>query len=148
MFGRNIYLIISIIALLSWMGLARQVRAWVLSIRERAYVEASKAIGASDFYIMFKVIAPQTLPLLAYSFVMTIPAAILLEAGLSLIGFGDPFFPSWGKMINEAWNGGAISKLAWWWIGPPIFAIVALALAFVLMGYSMEEELTPTLRKR
>ena len=147
-FGRNIYIIIAIIALMSWMGLARQLRAWVLSLKERAFVEAARAIGASDFYVMFKVIAPQTTPLLVYSFVLSIPGAIMLEAALSLIGFGDPFLPSWGKMINEAWNGGAFSKLAWWWVAPPIVAILLLALSFVFIGYGLEETLQPALKRR
>lgn len=146
--GRNLYLIIAILALVSWPSLARQIRAWVLSLKERAFVEAAKAIGAGDFYIMFAVIAPQTLPLIAYVFILGVPSAVFIEIGLSLIGFGDPFLPSWGKMINEAFYGGAYSKLAWWWVAPPIVAILLLALSFVFIGYTLEETIQPTLKVR
>lgn len=147
-FGRNIYIIVFIIALLSWMGVARQLRAWTLSLKEAAYVEASRAAGATDFYIIFKVVAPQLVPIIAYFLAMTVPFAVFLEAGLSLLGFGDPFFPSWGKMLNEAYYFGGFSKLAWWWIAPPITAILILALSFVLIGYSLEEVFHPRLRRR
>lgn len=147
-FGRNLYLIIAILALMSWPSLARQMRAWVLSLKERAFVEAARAIGASDLYIMFRVIAPQTVPLIAYVFILGVPSAVFIEIGLSLIGFGDPFLPSWGKMINEAFYGGAYTKLAWWWVAPPIAAILLLALCFVLIGFTLEETIQPTLRAR
>lgn len=147
-FGRGIYMIISILALLSWMGLARQLRAWVLSLKERPFVEAVRAAGGGDFYIMFRVIAPQTVPILTYSFVLSIPGAILTEAGLSLIGFGDPLFPSWGKILNEAWSFGGFASLAWWWIAPPMIALLLLALSIVFIGRTLEEVLNPRLRRR
>lgn len=147
-FGRSIYMIISILALLSWMGLARQLRAWVLSLKERPFVEAVRAAGGSDLYIMFKVIAPQTVPLLTYSFVLSIPGAIMTEAGLSVLGFGDPLFPSWGKVLNEAYNFGGFASLAWWWIAPPMIALLLLALSIVFIGRTLEEVLNPRLRRR
>jgi len=140
--------IISILALLSWMGLARQLRAWVLSLKERPFVEAVRAAGGGDLYMMFRVIAPQTVPLLTYSFVLSIPGAILTEAGLSMIGFGDPLFPSWGKILNEAWGSGGFASLAWWWIAPPIAALLLLALSIVSIGRTLEEVLNPRLRRR
>ena len=143
-----IYIIVIIIALLGWSGIARQLRAWVLSLRERAFVEAARSVGASDLSIMFKHILPQTVPLLTYYFVLIIPGAIVMEAGLSLLGFGDPFLPSWGKMLNEALLGGAFIKLSWWWIFPPIIGIVFLCLGFVFIGFTLDEILNPRLRKR
>ncbi len=147
-FGRGIYMIISILALLSWMGLARQLRAWVLSLKERPFVEAVRAAGGGDLYIMFKVIAPQTVPLLTYSFVLSIPGAIMTEAGLSVLGFGDPLFPSWGKVLNEAYNFGGFASMAWWWIAPPMAALLLLALSIVFIGRTLEEVLNPRLRRR
>lgn len=146
--GRNIYVIVALISILSWMGVARQIRAWVLSLRERPFVEAAVAAGGSSYYIAFHVIAPQLIPVVAYYLAMRVPAAVFLEAGLSLIGFGDPYFPSWGKVLNEAYNFGGFSKLAWWWIAPPITAILLLALGFVLIGYTLEEVFHPRLRRR
>jgi len=146
--GRNIYIIVALISILSWMGVARQMRAWVLSLRERPFVEAAVAAGGSRSYIAFHVIAPQLVPVVAYYLAMRVPNAVFLEAGLSLIGFGDPYFPSWGKILNEAYNFGGFSKLAWWWIAPPITAILLLALGFVLIGYTLEEVFHPRLRRR
>ncbi len=147
-FGNNIYVIILLIAILGWAGLARQLRGWTLSLKQRPFVEAARAIGASDFYIMFRVIAPQTVPILALAIVFGIPGAILLEASLGLLGLGNPFVASWGKMINEAFNGGAFTNLAWWWLAPPIVAIVIMAAGFALIGYTLEETLNPRLRRR
>jgi len=147
-FSRSVYVIITILALLSWMGLARQLRAWVLSLKERPFVEAVRAAGGGDLYIMFKVIAPQTVPLLTYSFVLAIPGAILTEAGLSILGFGDPLFPSWGKILNEAYGFGGFASLAWWWIAPPMIALLLLALSIVFIGRTLEEVLNPRLRRR
>jgi len=146
--GRNIYIIVALISILSWMGVARQIRAWVLSLRERPFVEAAVAAGGSSYYIAFRVIAPQLIPVVAYYLAMNVPVAVFLEAGLSLIGFGDPYFPSWGKILNEAYNFGGFTKLAWWWIAPPITAILLLALGFVLIGYTLEDVFHPRLRRR
>ncbi len=147
-FGSNIYVIILLIAILGWAGLARQLRGWTLSLKQRPFVEAARAIGAGDIYIMFRVIAPQTVPILAYSLVLSIPGAILTEAALSLLGLGNPFVASWGKMINEAFSGGAFTNLAWWWLAPPVIAIVVIAAGFAFIGFALEETLNPRLRRR
>lgn len=147
-FGRNIWIIVAIISLLSWMGVARQFRAWVLSLKERPFVEAARAAGGSDAYIAFKVIGPQLVPVLAYYLAMRVPIAVGLEAGLSMLGFGDPYFPSWGKIMNECYNFGGFSKLAWWWIAPPITALLLFTLSFVMIGWSLEEIYQPRLRRR
>ncbi|KPV64984.1 MAG: dipeptide transporter [Candidatus Bathyarchaeota archaeon BA1] len=143
-----IYIIIVVIALFAWSGLARQLRAWILSLRERAFVEAARSVGVSDFSIMFKHILPQTVPLLMYSFVLSIPGAIVLEASLSILGFGDPFLASWGKILNECLHGAAFYVGAWWWILPPIAGIMFLCLGLVFIGFTLDEILNPRLRKR
>ncbi len=147
-FGNNIWVIILLISILSWAGLARTLRGWTLSLKQRPFVEAARAIGASDFYIMFRVIAPQTVPILAYSLVLAVPGAILTEASLSLLGLGNPFVASWGKMLNEAYFGGAVTNLTWWWLAPPVIAIVVIATGFALIGFALEETLNPRLRRR
>lgn len=145
--GRSLFTIIAILALLSWSGLARQIRSWVLSLRERAFVEAARAAGASDLYLMFRVIAPHTMPIVAVAVALGIPGAIFAEAGISILGFGDPLFPSWGKIINEALFLGGIAKWAWWWIAPPIIGILSLAMGFVFVGFTLDELLNPRLRR-
>ncbi|RLF15713.1 MAG: hypothetical protein DRJ66_04020 [Thermoprotei archaeon] len=146
--GKSLYLEIALIALLSWMGLARNIRAYVMSLRDSMYVEAARAIGASDMYIVFRHILPQLSPLIYISLVMRIPGAILLEATLSFLNLGDPSVPSWGRMLYNARYAGAFSRLMWWWVIPPGLAITFLALAFILLGHALDEILNPRLRVR
>jgi len=146
--GKSLYLEIALIALLSWMGLARNIRAYVMSLRDSMYVEAAKAVGASDIYIIFRHILPQLSPLIYISLVMRIPGAILLEATLSFLNLGDPSVPSWGRMLYNARYAGAFFRFMWWWIIPPGLAITFLALAFILLGHALDEILNPRLRVR
>lgn len=146
--GRNTYLTAVIIGSFLWASFAREIRSWVYSLRERGFVEAARAIGNPEWRIMLFHILPQTIPVIAYAFIIRIPYAILLEAGLSILGFGDPFTPSWGKMINEAWFGGAILANAWWWFLPPIIGLILISLSFVLLGHAIDEILNPRLKTR
>jgi ABC-type dipeptide/oligopeptide/nickel transport system permease subunit len=145
--GRNIYVVAMLIGLLTWAGLSRELGNWMLSLRERAHVEAAKALGASQLYILLKHVLPFTTHLIIFAFIIRIPFSILLEAGLSIIGFGDPFQPSWGKMINEALSGGALISGAWWWIAPPVIGLVSLSAGFVYLGYALDEILNPRLKE-
>jgi len=144
--GRNILITSLIIGLFIWAGLAREIGNWILSLKERGYVEAAKALGASDVYIMIRHVLPFTVHLIIFSFIVRIPFAILLEAGLSILGFGDPFQPSWGKMINEALLGGGIISGAWWWVSPPVIGLVSLSAGFILLGYALDEVFNPRFR--
>jgi len=146
--GKSLYLEIALIALFSWMGFARNTRAYVMSIRDSMYVESAKAIGASDMYIIFRHILPQLTPIIYITLVMRVPGAILLEATLSFLNLGDPSVPSWGRMLYSARYAGAFFRFMWWWIIPPGLAITFLALAFVLLGHALDEILNPKLRVR
>ena len=145
--GRNIYAVAVIIGLFTWAGLARELGNWILSLRENQYVEVARALGASELYIMLKHVMPFTFHLILFAFIIRIPFSILLEAGLSIIGFGDPFQASWGKMLNEALAGGALISAAWWWIAPPIIGLTLLSLGFVFLGFALDEIMNPKLRQ-
>lgn len=147
-FGRNLYLMVFLISLVSWSGLARTVRSWTLSLRERPFVESGRVVGLSDITLLFKYILPQMAPYLMYTFVTAIPGAVLFEAGLSILGLGDPFQPSWGKMINESLFQGGVIQGAWWWVLPPILGLILLSLGFVFIGFTLDEILNPRLRRR
>lgn len=147
-FGKSLYLTILLIALFSWMGFARNCRAYVMSLRDRLFVEAARALGASDTYIIFKHILPQLSPIVYVTLVLNVPGAILLEASLSFLNLGDPSVPSWGRMLYNARYGGAFSRLMWWWILPPGIMITLLAMSFVLIGQALDEILNPRLRVR
>ncbi len=148
LYGKNIYYLILFIAIFGWQGLARAIRSQVLSLRETAFVECAKAAGGSKFYIMRKHLLPNVFPLIFPSLVLSIPGAILFEASLSFLGFGDPRVPTWGKMLQYAFLGEGFSRLAWWWILPPGLAITTLSLAFVFMGHAFDEIVNPRLRRR
>ncbi len=146
--GRSIWNIILMIAILGWSGFARMVRSQVLQIKNATFVEAAKAAGASEIYIVFKHILPNVIPLAVASTILRIPAAIILEASLSFLNLGDPRTPSWGRTLQYAFHFGAFSNLSWWWILPPGICISLLGLAFVFIGYTVEEIVSPRLRIR
>jgi ABC-type dipeptide/oligopeptide/nickel transport system permease subunit len=145
--GASIDNLIILLGLLGWMGFARMVRSQVLSIRERSYVEAAKAIGAGQFHIVIHHILPSVMSLVYISLATSVPGAVTAEAALSWLGFYDPTRMSWGRMLNEAVvEAGAITS--WWWILPPGICISLLAASFILVGYALDEVLNPKLRLR
>lgn len=148
LYGKNIFYIVLFIAIFGWQGLARIIRSQVLSLRETAFIECARAAGASRFYIIIKHLVPNVLPVAFASLVLSVPGAILFEAALSFLGFGDPRVPTWGKMLHGAYGFGAFTRLAWWWILPPGLAITSLCLAFVFIGHALDEVVNPRLRRR
>ena len=111
--------LIIVIGLTSWAGTGRIVRAQVLTLRERAFVERARALGAGDGYILRTHIFPNVLPLIFANTVLTVALSILAETTLSLLGLGDPTKISWGGIINSAFEAGALSAGYWWWLIPP-----------------------------
>jgi len=146
-FGRTLLNIYAVIIALSWQGGARIIRQWTIALRSSLYVEAAKALGASEWRIMMRHIAPQLVPYLVYRIVMTVPGMVFLEAGIQLLGFGDPEAATWGRMINEMFYQGAFIMNAWWWIIPPIAGLILLAAGFILFGMALDEIVNPRLRR-
>jgi peptide/nickel transport system permease protein len=145
--GSSLENLILLLGLLGWMGFARLVRSQVLSLRERPFVEAAKAVGAGSRHILFRHILPNVMGLVYVSLATSVPGAIVAEAALSWLGFVDPYRTSWGKMLYEAqFEAQAIDK--WWWIVPPGLCISALAVAFILLGFAIDDILNPKLRVR
>jgi ABC-type dipeptide/oligopeptide/nickel transport system permease subunit len=147
-YGKSPYYLILIIAVFWWLGLSRIIRSQVLSLREMPFIEAAKAAGAGRFYTVFRHLIPNVLPVAFANMVLAVPGAIITEAALSFLGFGQQAVPTWGKMLNHAFNYGAFSHMAWWWIFPPGLAIVGLCLAFVFVGHAVDEIANPRLRRR
>jgi peptide/nickel transport system permease protein len=133
--------IIFIICVATWPYVGRIVRGLVLSMREREFVEASRALGASDLRIMFREILPNlTAPIIVYASLL-IPTNILLEAALSFLGVGvRPPTASWGAMIAQA---APIFNTAWWFMVFPGVALVLTVLAFNLLGDGLQDALNP-----
>lgn len=147
-FGLNVFYVVILLAVFGWQGLARVVRSQVLSIRESQFIESAKAIGAGRLYIIVEHIVPNVLTVAFAAMILAVPAAIIAEAGLSFLGFGDPNMPTWGRMLYEARQADAFRQLAWWWIVPPGLAITLLSLSFVFIGHAVDEIVNPKLRRR
>jgi peptide/nickel transport system permease protein len=133
------------VAALLWPNTARVIRAQVMSLRERAWVEAARVTGCSTLRIMFVHVLPQVLPLAALYGSVAIGWAILAEASASFLGFGDPDTLSWGVMLQEAYANQALSRGAWNWFAPPGAAIMAMVLAGFLISRGSERLLFPKL---
>lgn len=144
--GTRIENLILLLGLLGWNGFARLVRSQVLSLRERPFVEAAKAAGAGTGHILLRHILPSIMSLVYISLATSVPGAITAEAALAWLGFYDPNRMSWGRMLHEVFAAGATRN--WWWILPPGLCIAAIAVAFILLGYALDEILNPKLRIR
>jgi peptide/nickel transport system permease protein len=146
--GPSVWNIVFVIGITSWPGTARVIRAQVLSVKQRLYIERSRALGASNNFLMVKHVLPNVSPLILANLTLTVPVAILSETTLSFLGLGDPTRASWGKMLDDAFNAGALTRNAWWYYLPPGLGIMAVVMAFVLIGQALEEILDPRLRER
>lgn len=145
-FGRNIWNVATVVGLLIWPDVSRVVRSEVLSLKERGFVEAARSIGANEIYIMFSEILPNAAPSIIVIGSLFVARAILLEAGLSFLGAGDPNVMSWGLMLRRAQEG-ALFMGAWWMIFFPGIAILLTVLSFNLIGDGLNDALNPKLRE-
>ena len=144
--GPSIGHIIIVIGILLWTGTARVLRAQVKSVRERVYVQRSRALGASHWRIVGRHVLPQVAPLLIANTVLTVAVAIFDETALSFLGLGDPSRISLGKVIENAFERAAISSGAWWAIVPPGILVALIILSCSLIGGALEDSLNPRLR--
>lgn len=139
--------LILVIGVTSWASTARLIRAQTLSIEGRPYIERAKALGAGHWRQMTRYILPNVTPLVFANTTLTVAGSILTETTLSFLGQGDPLHPSWGSMLESAFDEGAISAGAWWYLYPPGIAIILVVLAFTLVGRALETVLNPRLRE-
>lgn len=146
--GRSLVIIIFVIGITSWPSTARIVRAQVLSVKTRPYVERARALGASNWHLATRHVLPNVGPIIFANTVLLVAIAILSETTLSFLGLGDPLSISWGTILEAAFNAGAASAGNWWWLVPPGVAIVLVVLAFTMCGYALDEILNPRLRHR
>ena len=144
--GPSLRNIIFVIGITSWAGIAILIRAQVLTLKQRLYVERSRALGASGRHVMGRHILPGVMPLVLANTTLTVPIAILSETTLSFLGLGDPTQVSWGSMLEDAFSAGALSQEAWWYYVPPGLAVLVVVLAFTFIGRTIESALDPRLR--
>ena len=146
--GQSLFNTILVIGITSWAGTARLVRADTLSVKERPYVERARALGATNWHLVTRHILPNVMPVIFANTVLTVALSILAETTLALLGLGDPFTISWGIIIFDAFDAGALSAGFWWWLIPPGVCICLVTLAFTMCGYALDEVLNPRLRER
>ncbi|MGD8505689.1 MAG: ABC transporter permease [Candidatus Bathyarchaeota archaeon] len=143
----SVFNLVLLITLIGWTGFARIVRSQTLSLKERPFVEAAKAVGAGKFRIIMRHIVPNVMSLVYVTLATSVPYAITSEAWLSWLGLYDPYVMTWGRMLYDVQNASLGVKM-WWWVVPPGLCIAALSLSFILFGYALDEILNPKLRKR
>ncbi|HEU0013334.1 MAG TPA: oligopeptide ABC transporter permease [Longimicrobium sp.] len=140
----SIFLVVVVLGLTGWMGTSRIVRGEVLSLREREFVQAARALGMSDFRIIMRHVIPNTMAPVIVSATLGIGLTILTEASLSFLGLGvQPPTPSWGNMVAD---GRDALTAAWWITTFPGLAIVLTVVAFNLLGDGLRDALDPRLR--
>jgi peptide/nickel transport system permease protein len=141
--GSSIWNIMAVIGLTSWMGVARLVRAEFLSLKEREYVLAARALGASDSRIIFRHIIINSMAPVLVSAVLGIAGAVLVESALSFLGIGvQPPTPSWGNILTI---GKDTMEVAWWLSVFPGLAILVTVLGYNLLGEGIRESIDPRL---
>jgi len=144
--SRGMISVAVVIAITSWAGSARVLRAQTMSLRRRDFVEAARATGESRVRIIVSEIMPNALPLIASGFLFSVITGILSEAGLSFLGLGSLTSTSWGTMLYFAQNAQAFLIGAWWWFVPPGLAIAIIGAGLALINFGIDEYANPRLR--
>jgi peptide/nickel transport system permease protein len=144
----TLIVIVIVIGITSWSSTARIIRSQTLSLKERAFVDRARVIGAGSGHIMRRHILPNVINLIVANAVLVFAGAVLTETTLSFVGLGDPFQPSWGQLLEAARSVGAPGLGAWWYFVPPGVGIVLVVFAFTLVGGALDDLLNPKRRGR
>ncbi|MEO3875445.1 ABC transporter permease [Nonomuraea sp. B12E4] len=144
--GGSTFTIIMAIGITTWPSTARLIRAQTLAVEARPYIERSKALGAGHWHITSRHVLPNVAPLLLASTTLEVASAIVTESTLAFLGVSSNK-TSWGTMLRGSYDYGAATQGAWWYILIPGLAILAVVMAFTLVGRALEAVLNPRLRK-
>jgi peptide/nickel transport system permease protein len=141
--AQRFFLIVTITSFISWSGLARVIRGQVLSIKERPFVQAARAMGAGSLRIIVLHVLPQTATYIIISATLAVPGFIVAESVLSLVGLGiQQPDPSWGNLLSLSTNA-SILTLQPWLVWPPALLIVVTVLSFNVLGDGLRDALDP-----
>jgi peptide/nickel transport system permease protein len=148
LYGLDIWRLLLIIIILSVLGTPlKTYRVWVMQLKTSPYVEAAIAYGASNLRIIALYILPRILPPVVPSLVLSIPSYVFLEAALAMLGLSDPKVVSWGRIIEEAFAGGAVYKGYYHWVLIPSAMLILTAISFALIGLALDRIVNPRLRE-
>ncbi len=141
--GANIFNIMLVIGFLSWPGICRLVRGQILSLREMEFITATRALGASDGYIILHHLIPNVVSQITVAATFGIAIAIMTEASLSFLGLGVPApIPSWGQMLTDAQKLSVLANMPWLWVPPgAMISLTVLSVNFV--GDGLRDALDP-----
>ncbi|MGW2649461.1 ABC transporter permease [Streptomyces sp. NPDC001393] len=143
--ARSLGTVILAIGVTSWPTTARLVRAQTLAVESRPYIERAKALGGGHWHVMTRHVLPNVMPLILAQTTLMVSSSILAEATLAFLGLGDPTVVSWGGLLQDARETGAVSSGDWWYLAPPGIAVAGVSLAFTLCGRAVESVLNPRL---
>lgn len=148
LYNRSIWLMLGLVILLSIFGLQiKNYRAIFMQVKESPYIDAARAYGAGNLRIIFRYLIPRILPLIIPAIVILVPSFVFLEASLAVLGLGDPFIPTWGKLINDANRQGALFNGYYYWILLPSLLLMIAGLAFAMVGFALDRVFNPRLRE-
>ncbi|HEY2988483.1 MAG TPA: ABC transporter permease [Candidatus Binatia bacterium] len=146
-YSRSLWVMLGAIILLSIFSLGiKTYRSILLQVKEAPYVEAARTYGTGHFRIIFRYMIPRVIPVLIPQFVILIPSFVFLEAGLAVLGLGDPVLPTWGKVVNDAYANGALYKGYYYWVLAPSAFLILTGAGFALVGFALDRIFNPRLR--
>jgi peptide/nickel transport system permease protein len=146
--SRSIWVILGVVILLGIFSAGiLTFRAIFLQVKESPYIEAAQSYGASSWRIVFNYMLPRIVPVLVPQFVILVPAFVFLEAGLAVLGLGDPVLPTWGKVIDDAYRQGALHNQHYYWVLQPALLLMVTGVAFSLVGFALDRVFNPRLRE-
>lgn len=148
MWEQSIWVMVFLMAILYWRGIAKTIRARGLQIRQETYVEAAQSLGSGGGRIILNHMIPQILPYSVAEAALIVPLVIIAEAGLSVLGLGDPTIVTWGKLLSSAHTHQATIQGMWWWVLIPGFGITLLGFGFIASGMAIERVVNPKMRQR
>ena len=137
-----------VIGVLFWPATALLIRAQTLSIEQRPYMERAKVLGGGHWHQMTRHVLPNVMPMVMANTTLTVALAILAETTLSFLGLGGDDRISWGGILDQAFEQGPVTNGLWWYFIPPGLCVIAVVLAFTLVGRALEDIFNPRLRER
>jgi peptide/nickel transport system permease protein len=146
-YSRSLWVMLGAVILLSIFSLGiKTYRSILLQVKESPYIEAARTYGTGNFRIIFRYMIPRIIPVLIPQFVTLIPSFVFLEAGLAVLGLGDPVLPTWGKVVNDAYANGALYKGYYYWVLAPSVLLMLTGAGFALVGFALDRVFNPRLR--
>jgi peptide/nickel transport system permease protein len=148
-YSRSLFVILTAVIVLSIFGAGiKTFRAVFMQVKESPYIEAARSYGASNAKIIFSYMIPRLIPMLIPQFITLVPGYVFLEASLAVLGLGDPLLPTWGKLIDDSYNAGALFQGWYYWVLEPSVLLMITGLAFSTVGYALDRVFNPRLRNQ